>query len=45
VVSLPYIVRTVRLKNIRPATYAAGIGEIRNAYKILVEKTWGNGVA
>ena len=30
------IIRTIRSENIRQAAYAAGIGEVRNAYEILV---------
>jgi len=32
----PDIIRTIRSENIRQAAYAAGIGEVRNAYEILV---------
>jgi hypothetical protein len=30
------VIRTIRSENIRQAAYAAGIGEVRNAYEVLV---------
>lgn len=30
------IIRTIRSENIRQAAYAAGIGEVRNFYEVLV---------
>jgi hypothetical protein len=32
----PDIIRTIRSENIRQAAYAAGIGEVRNDYEVLV---------
>jgi len=32
----PDIIRTIRSENTRQAVYAAGIGEVRNVYEVLV---------
>jgi hypothetical protein len=36
--SLPYIIRTIKSRRMRWVWYVAHMGEIRNAYKILIGK-------